>query len=94
MLRILGRSAALDDADDRAMLASMRSFGPLTDPSRLGVKPDRVRVVPAGSTGSFETVVRGLGDQVLDVEGTSILNNLFPDQDVRKGQLVKIVIHS
>ncbi|TMQ67315.1 MAG: peptidase M48 [Candidatus Eisenbacteria bacterium] len=93
MFRILGRSGAIGDPDDQRILQSMRSFASLTDPRRLAVRPDQVRVAPAASTGQFQTVIESMGQQALGLDDTSILNNLFPDQDVRRGQLLKIVVH-
>jgi predicted Zn-dependent protease len=91
LFEILGRSAEPGDADDARILASVQSFGALTDPKRLGRQPDRVRLARVATAGPFATAVQALGEQALDVEGTSILNNLFPDQDVLVGQTLKIV---
>ena len=86
-----GRSAPPGDADEARIIASMRSFRALTDRARLAATPDRVRVVKAGSTGSFETVIAGFGPQAVDSLESSILNNVEPGDVVRAGELLKLV---
>jgi predicted Zn-dependent protease len=90
-LQILGQSAVAGDANEAAMIASMRSVRPLTDPARLNAEPDRVHVFAAPAAGTFEEIVTAQGAQALDLEQTSILNNLMTDEQVFKRQLVKIV---
>jgi predicted Zn-dependent protease len=92
MLQFLGRSAAAGDADEASIFESMRSLRPLADPARLTATPDRVSVVRLTSSGTFQDVVPRLGVQALDVSATSILNEVQPDEDVRAGQLLKIVV--
>src|SRR5206468_1226445 len=70
MFRILGRSGAIGDPDDQRILQSMRSFASLTDPRRLAVRPDQVRVAPAASTGQFQTVIESMGQQALGLVDT------------------------
>jgi predicted Zn-dependent protease len=91
MFQILGRSAAPGDAEEGRIVASMRSFRALTDRARLAAAPDRVRVVKAASTGSFETVIASFGHQAVDSLEASILNNVEPGEEVRAGVLLKIV---
>jgi len=91
MLQLVGQSAAAGDAGETAILASMRSVRPLTDPARIGVQPDRVRVIAAESQASFESIVQAQGAQAIDLQETAILNNAYPDEQVFRRQLVKIV---
>lgn len=91
MLQIVGQSAAPGDAGEVAILASMRSLRPLTDPAHLAVEPDRLRVVSVENAGTFESVVAAQGAQAIDLEQTSILNNVYPDEQVFRRQLLKIV---
>jgi predicted Zn-dependent protease len=91
MFQVLGQSAAPGDANEARVLASARSFRGLTDPSRINVKPDRVRVVAAPKSGTFQEVVAGFGPLAVSPEDASILNNLQLDEDVMKGQSLKIV---
>jgi predicted Zn-dependent protease len=91
MLQIVGQSAAPGDAGETAIFASMRSVRALTDAARLGVQADRVKVVAVEAAASFESFVQTQGPQALDLEQTSILNNVYPDEQVFRRQLVKIV---
>jgi predicted Zn-dependent protease len=91
MIQIVGQSAAPGDADESRILASMRSFRALTDHARLAATPDRVRVVQVETGGRFDTVIAGFGRQAADTLDTSILNNVEPDEEVRAGELLKII---
>jgi predicted Zn-dependent protease len=91
MFQILGRSATPGDAYEARVLESARSYRSLTDPAKLRVTPDRVHLATVSSPGPFASVVQTLGPQGLDLERTAILNNLQSDQDVLKGQTIKIV---
>ena len=87
LYQILGRTTG----DDSPVFQSVRSFRSLTDSRRTNVTPDRVAVVTLDRTGSFRDVVATLGPQALDVEKTSVLNNVMPDETVARGTLLKIV---
>jgi predicted Zn-dependent protease len=91
LYEVLGQSAAPGDAFDEKILESARSLRTLTDPSKLSVKPDRVRIVTVKKTGTFAEVVGAIKPQALSLEDTSILNNIEPDETVRAGELIKIV---
>jgi predicted Zn-dependent protease len=91
MIQIVGRSTEPGDADEARIVASVRSFRRLTDRARLAATPDRVRLVKAAAAGRFSDLLPGLGRQALDATATSILNNLEPDEEVRPGELIKIV---
>ncbi|OGF13061.1 MAG: hypothetical protein A2W00_12135 [Candidatus Eisenbacteria bacterium RBG_16_71_46] len=90
--QILGRSAATGDADERAIFTSARSFRALADPARLEVTPDHVHLVTVDAAGSFADVVRRQSAQAIGLDETAILNNAQPDEDLRAGQLLKIVL--
>jgi predicted Zn-dependent protease len=91
MFQILGTSAAPDDADFRRVLASARSFGPLTDSARLAPTPARVKVTRLAKAGSFESSVASLGTQALDLEATAILNNRRAPDALAVGEQIKTV---
>ena len=91
MIQVLGNTALPADADEGRIVASMRSFRPLTDAARLAATPDRVKVVKVTTTGSFESVIGRFGRQAADTAATSILNNVEPGEEVRAGELLKIV---
>jgi predicted Zn-dependent protease len=91
MIQIIGRSNQPGDADDQRIVASMRSFRPLTERARLAATPDRVHIVKVATTGSFESVIAAFGRQAVDSTECSILNNVEPGGEVRAGELLKIV---
>lgn len=91
MYQILGFSAAPDDADFRKVLASARSFGPLTDAARLAPTPARVKVTRVTKAASFESAVTSLGAQAIDLESTAILNNRQAGDPLVVGEPIKTV---
>jgi len=91
MFQILGKSGQPNDADGVQIVAAIRSLSTLSDPARAQPQPDRVKVVQAPRNGEFQAVVPALGQQAASLEDTAILNNLFLDQEVRTGELLKIV---
>ena len=92
LFQVLGRSAAPDDGDALAIVDCVRSFRTLADPGRLDARPDRIRVAPATTQGDFQTVAQAMGCPATALDDAAILNNLFADQDVRSGELLKIVV--
>jgi predicted Zn-dependent protease len=88
MFQVLGQPGL----NESAILASARSFRPLSDPARLHPEPDRVKVVTAPRSGTFQQVISGLGPQAANVDQEAILNNTYPDQPVNAGELIKIVV--
>jgi predicted Zn-dependent protease len=91
MFQILGQTGQPDDADFGRVLASVRSFRPLTDPARLRPSPARVRVTSVARAGTFSSVVTALGAQGLELEETAILNDRDPGEVVSPGELIKTV---
>jgi predicted Zn-dependent protease len=89
MFEILGIGST--PAEEDAVVRSARSLRPVTDPARLTVKPDRVRVVSASATGPLSEVLPRLGPQALGAEETAVLNNLELDETVRTGEALKVV---
>ena len=91
MIQIVGASAAPDDADFRKVLASARSFRPLTDAGRLAPTPASVKVNRVARAGTFAATVEALGAQALDLDATAILNHRDADEVVGVGERVKTV---
>jgi predicted Zn-dependent protease len=92
MIQILGSSAAPDDADFQRVLASARSFRPLTEPARLKPTPARVKVNRLGRAGTFASAVAALTPNALDADATAILNNRQASDPLAAGDRVKTVI--
>jgi len=81
----------MSNANDLLFQSVAQSFRTLTDPARFDPTPMRVRVLPAPRTGLFQDVVPTLGGQGISLAETAIVNGMALDDQVRKGQLVKIV---
>ncbi len=71
--------------------STMRGFGRLTDPRRLNVKPDRIRVVPAPHDGFMRQILEELGTPGTKLAQWAIMNGMTLEQPVQAGKLIKIV---
>jgi len=91
LFQILGQSKQPGDVNEQRIFTTMRSFRNLTDPARINVTPDRVRVSTVNATGSFGTVVTALGARPADLETDAIMNNVRTTDSVVAGKLVKFV---
>jgi len=94
LFQILGRSEHTGDANEALIFSSIRSFRGLTDPARINVTPDRVRVHTVDATGAFDAVVRRLGAEPADVETDAIMNNVHTTDRVMAGALIKVIMRS
>jgi predicted Zn-dependent protease len=92
MFQILGRSQQPGDANDAKIYASLRSFRAVTDPARLTVRPDRVKVEKITTTATLEATLRTLGAAESLFKTDALLNNLETDETVMAGTLLKVVV--
>jgi predicted Zn-dependent protease len=92
MFQLLGRSQQPGDANDAKIYASLRSFRAVTDPARLAVRPDRVKVEKIAATATLEATLRKLGAGESLLQTDAILNNLEADETVMAGTLLKVVV--
>ncbi len=81
----------MTNANDILFGMVAKSFHTLDDPSRLAPDPMRVRIVAAPRTGLFQDVVPTLGGQGISLAETAIINGMDLDDQVKKGELIKIV---
>jgi predicted Zn-dependent protease len=84
--QILGRSGA----GPSALAAAARTFRAV-DPKQVAATPARVRIATVAASGTFESVVTGLGPQAIGIGPTAILNNAEPDDPAARGTLIKFV---
>ncbi len=91
LLQVVGQTAAAGDANERAIVAAVRSLRPLADTRLANPEPDRVRVKPAGVVGTFSAVLAKLGPNALSPEDAAILNGVELDAAVGSTQWIKIV---
>jgi len=70
----------------------MEGFQMLSDPSKIDVAPDRVRVASASQSGTLQAVLQQAGLYTKeDQEEVAILNNLTLQDQVSAGTLLKII---
>jgi predicted Zn-dependent protease len=92
LFQILGQSKQAGDVYEQRIFSTIRSFGNLTDPARINVTPDRVRVSTVNTAAAFGTVVTGLGAKPADLETDAIMNNVQTTDRVVAGTLVKVLV--
>jgi hypothetical protein len=90
MLQVLGKGSSPGDANERAIVASIRTMTVLTDPKRGMVQPARIRVQPAPVAGDFRGVYGQLSGGLVPVEEAAIVNGVDLDEQVMKGQWLKL----
>jgi predicted Zn-dependent protease len=71
--------------------STMRQFRELSDPRRIGVKPDRVRIRVARSSGTLEDVLRSLNVPNEKLKEMALLNGRDLSQIIRANTLIKVV---
>lgn len=70
---------------------SMRTFSPLTDASKINVKPKRIQVKQVTKTGTLTSVFQSLGVKQDQMAELALLNNLEMTDQVPAGKLIKII---
>ncbi|HKQ58767.1 MAG TPA: M48 family metalloprotease [Candidatus Eisenbacteria bacterium] len=91
MFQFLGKTQQQDDADARAILATVRSLRTLSDPARLSPQPARVKVMRIAGATTFASAVASAGTPGIDAEEIAILNNRLTTDRIAAGELVKTV---
>jgi predicted Zn-dependent protease len=69
----------------------MRQFRELSDPRRIGVKPDRVRIRVAKSSGTLENALRSLNVPDEKLKDMALLNGRDLSEIIPAGTLIKVV---
>ena len=67
------------------------SFARLTDPSRINVKPRKIRIKPAPRQATMAETLKAFGVQQKDLGSLALLNNIELNQQVQAGKLIKII---
>jgi predicted Zn-dependent protease len=70
---------------------TMRQFKELSDPRRIHIKPDRVRVLAVRTTDTLDNALRGLGVQNEKLKEMVLLNGGDPNQMIPANSLIKVV---
>ena len=70
---------------------TMRQFRALSDPRRIDVKPDRIRIRTTRSSGSLENALRSFGVSNEKLKEMVLLNGGNPNQILPANTLIKVV---
>jgi predicted Zn-dependent protease len=76
---------------ERLFSNTMRGFNTLTDPSKLNVKTDHIRLRTAMYDGTLTDVLRGFGVAETKYKEISILNGLALTDRVASGTMLKVI---
>jgi len=75
----------------RIFESTMTNFDRLTDPSKLNVKPKRIKVVQVSSTGTVAQIFKSLNVSDSQMKELALLNEMELTDRVEKGKLIKII---
>jgi predicted Zn-dependent protease len=70
---------------------TMRQFGELTDPRRINVQPDRLRIRTVQAADTLENGLRVLGVPEKQMKETVLLNGGVPNQRIAANTMLKVV---
>jgi len=70
---------------------TMRNFRELSDPKRINVKPDRIRIRAIGSAETLENALRSLGVPNEKLKETALLNGRNLDEVIPANTMLKVV---
>jgi predicted Zn-dependent protease len=71
--------------------ATARSFAQLTDPARINVQPERIRVREVGRSATLESALRNLGVPQDRLQEVAIVNSMMLDQQIAAGTKIKVI---
>ena len=87
----------MSTADDfntyfRTFSNTMGNFNKLTDPQKINVTPDKIRIVTAQQATTLQTLFRGYSVPEDEMESTAILNNMQLTDQIPLGTKFKIIV--
>jgi predicted Zn-dependent protease len=90
--QILGVTQSTDyNTYSRDFEDTMTNFRKLTDPSRINVQPERVKVVKVNRSGNLRSFLQANGTPSDRLEEVAILNSMELNDNVQSGALVKVI---
>jgi predicted Zn-dependent protease len=84
-------SPSLFGSYEAAFGDTMGGFRHLSDPKRIQVKPDRIRIRTTDRAGSVKAALVSLGVPEKDIERTALLNGKGPDERIPAKTLLKVI---
>ena len=70
---------------------TMRGFKELSDPKKINVKPDRIRLRTTKAAGTVESSLRSMGIPKDDLDDTALLNGMELKENLPANTLVKVI---
>jgi predicted Zn-dependent protease len=70
---------------------TMRGFKELSDPKKINVKPDRIRLRTTKAAGTVESSLRSMGIPKDDLDDTALLNGMELKENLLANTLVKVI---
>ena len=70
---------------------TMRGFKELSDPKKINVKPDRIRLRTTKAAGTVESSLRSMGIPKDDLDDTALLNGMELNESLPMNSLIKVV---
>ncbi len=70
---------------------TLEGFKPLSDPKKINVEPDRIRIRSARASGTLEGILRSLGVEDDKLKETALLNGKYLHDTIPAGTLLKVV---
>jgi len=70
---------------------TMRGFKELSDPKKINVKPDRIRLRTTKAAGTVESSLRSMGIPKEDLDGMALLNGMELNESLPMNSLIKVV---
>lgn len=71
---------------------TMTNFRPLSDPSKINVQPEKIKIQTVKSNGTLEQALRSFNMPEKRLEELSVLNGMKLKDDVKKGMLIKTIV--
>ncbi|MFM2392162.1 MAG: hypothetical protein RLZZ546_139 [Bacteroidota bacterium] len=71
--------------------STMKSFNKLTDASKINKLPERIKIVPAKRTATFQQTMQDYGMASDKMDKLSLLNGMELTENVQSGMLVKVL---
>jgi predicted Zn-dependent protease len=84
-------SPALFDKHLSTFERTMRGFKELSDPKKINVKPDRIRLRTTKAAGTVESSLRSMGIPKDDLDENALLNGLELKESLPANSLIKVV---
>lgn len=89
---LIGASAQTDfNAYAQLFQSAMRTFAPLTDPSKINKQPERVRIKAAPRSGTLAQTLSSLGVAQGRTEELATLNGMTLNDQIQQGMLIKVI---